>query len=143
MRGRNSILIVLALAVVGVAWSVPWTAQANCPSSSVAGQPVSWYVEWVGAKQEIVLVAVVPGPHGIAITDVVVLPDDPGKAYRFVQRDGEGDEFRSRLRFGTEGTPKYQRTFRSGITFCAGSSIVIENIFSTNVETITITGYTY
>ena len=83
-------MVVLALAVVGVAWSVPWSAQANCPSNSLeVGQPVSWYVVREG-EEELILVPRVEGKGltGVVITRVLQSND---AVYELIERTGEGD----------------------------------------------------
>ena len=128
MRSRYSILVVVALAVLGVAWSVPWTAQANSPSSSPgAGQPVSWYVEWAQGTREVIIVPKVPGSGGVVITDAIV--QRVSTDYLLVQRDAEGDQTKVRFMLHnsrtTEHTGPAIHPFGSGIPFREGSSLVL------------------
>ena len=145
MRKRYSILVVVALAVVGVAWS--WTAQANCPSSTAGSQPVSWFVTWEGNPEEVVIVPEVPGATGVVITAVIMPTWNRG--HGLVQRDEDGDDKKAELIMNGISSNNSHLvgslvlTLGSGIPFCAGSSIVLAGVGTTTPRHVTIIGYTY
>lgn len=148
MRGRNSIVVVAVLALCCVAWSVPWTASGQCPSSSIGpGKPVSWYVEWnePESPEELVIVPEVPGSDGVIITDIILSQWD--REYELVQRDGGADETKARLRmyalFDTEKSGPLMHPLGPGIPFCEGSSIVVRILSNEPSGRITIIGRTY